>query len=86
MTWQHIFDQTAAHYAAMAMTRGCWQYARHQVASMERDPDHGHHWQGLREAVAQRIKAAGFRPHQDEMLPFEREPAPLQPSRRWNGR
>ena len=67
------------------MTPGWWQYARQQVISMEQDPEHGQHWQGLRVAVGQRIKAAGYRPHPSEQQPFDREPAPLQPSRHWRG-
>lgn len=86
MTWQHTFDQIAEHYARLAMQRGWWQYARQQVLAMEQHPDHGQHWQGLREAVAQRIKAAGFRPHPSETpewwIVASRSPA----SRRWPGR
>ena len=69
----------------MAMTPGCWQYAQAQVASMEQDPEHGHHWQGLRAEVGRRIKAAGFRPSSNDLAAFEREPQPLPSARRWHG-
>ena len=67
----------------MAMTRGCWQYAQAQVIAMEQE-QHGL-WLGLRAAVGQRIKAAGYRPDPLELAPCEREPAPLRPSRHWRG-
>ena len=70
----------------MAMTRGCWQYAQAQVIAMEADPEYGQHWQGLRIAVGQRIKAANFRPHPSDLAAFEREPQPLSSARRWHGR
>lgn len=75
----------AEHYAAQAMTPGWWLYAQAQVVAMEQDPEHGHHWQGLRAEVGRRIKAAGFRPSSNDLAAFEREPAPLQPSRHWRG-
>ncbi|MEN9923968.1 MAG: hypothetical protein RL268_94 [Pseudomonadota bacterium] len=86
MTWTETFDQVAGHYARLAMTPGWWQYARQQVTCMEQDPDHGQHWQGLREAVGQRIKAAGYRPHPDEMREWWIAPAVLPVSPRWRGR
>lgn len=67
MTWIETFERIADHYAALAMTPGCWACAQQQVISMEQDPEHGQYWQGLRAAVGQRIKAAGYRPRQDEM-------------------
>lgn len=86
MTWQQTFDQLAAHYADLAMTPGMWQYARHQVLAMEQHPEHGQYWQGLSEAVAQRIKAAGFRPHPSEVESWWSAPETLPASRRWRGR
>lgn len=83
MTWQQTFDQVAAHYAQLAMTPGWWQYAKQQVASMEQE-EHGC-WIGLRAAVGQRIKAAGFKPDAHELVSLSREPAPLLRSRRWHG-
>lgn len=85
LTWTDTFTRTAEHYAAMAMTRGCWQYAQAQVIAMEADPEYGQHWQGLRAAVGRRIKAANFRPHPSDLAAFEREPQPLPSARRWRG-
>ena len=68
------------------MTPGWWLYAQAQVVAMEQDPEHGHHWQGLRAEVGRRIKAAGFRPHPSELAALDRAPLPLQPVRRWHGR
>lgn len=82
MTWPEIFERLAAHYAALAMTPGCWQYAQARVAEMERDD----HWLGLRAEVGRRIKAAGFRPAHNDLAPFEREPQPLLQSPRRYGR
>lgn len=81
MTWSDTFERMAAHYTAMAMTPGCWQYAQAQVASMERDEI----WAGLRAEVGRRIKAVGFRPSASDLAPFERTVALLPPSRRWRG-
>lgn len=81
MTWSGTFEHMAAHYAVMAMTPGCWQYAQAQVAEMERNDL----WQGLRAEVGRRIKAAGFRPSANDLAPFERTVAPLPQSRRWHG-
>jgi len=58
LTWTDTFNRIAEHYAALAMTPGCWAYAQQRVAQMEQDDC----WQGLRAAVGQRIKTAGFRP------------------------
>jgi hypothetical protein len=71
----------AAHYAAMAMTTGCWQYAQARVTEMERDEL----WQGLRAEVGRRIKAAGFRPRPSDLTAFERTVEPLPQRRRWPG-
>ena len=65
------------------MMRGCWQYAQAQVIAMEQE-QHGL-WLGLRAAVGQRIKAAGFRPRKLDLAPFEREVAPLPTGRLWHG-
>lgn len=85
MTWEQVFETTAAHYAALAMTRGCWAYAQQQVISMEQDPEHYGCWLGLRAAVGQRIKAAGFRPHPSDLVACDRQPEPLPSARRWHG-
>ena len=84
MTWTTAFETTAAHYAALAMTRGCWAYAQQQVMSMEQDPEHHGCWQGLRAAVGQSIKAAGFRPHPSELGTWWDVPSrlPVSPHRR----
>ena len=50
---------------------------------MERE-EHGL-WIGLRAAVGQRIKAAGFKPDASELVSLSREPEPLLRSRRWHG-
>lgn len=81
MTWTTAFETTAAHYAALAMTRGCWAYAQQQVVSMEQDPEHHGCWQGLRAAVGQRIKAAGFKPHPSELVNWWDVPSRLPPPR-----
>ncbi len=67
------------------MTPGWWQYAQQQVMAMEADPQHGQHWQGLRTAVGQRIKAAGYRPPAADLVACERVPQPLPSARRWRG-
>lgn len=85
MTWTETFERTAAHYAALAMMRGCWAYAQQQVISMEQDPEHHGCWQGLRAAVAQRIKAVGFRPHPSEMGEWWHVPSKLHASQRRRG-
>lgn len=81
MTWTEQFERIAAHYTAMAMQPGCWQYAQDQVADLERDDL----WIGLRAEVGRRIKAAAFRPRASDLAPFEREVAPLPTRRRWHG-
>lgn len=68
------------------MTRGCWQYAQAQVIAMEADPEYGQHWQGLRAAVGQRIKAAKFRPNPSDLVACDRQPEPLPSARRGHGR
>ena len=84
MTWTETFERIAAHYAAMAMTKGCWQYAQARVIELEQQQ--GGHWLGLRAEVGKRIKAAGFRPAASDLAPFEREAAPLpQSPRRYGG-
>ena len=82
MTWDETFNRIAEHYAAMAMTPGCWAAAQHQVAAMEQEQ--GGHWIGLRAAVGQRIKAAGFRPHPSELGTWWDVPSrlPVSPHRR----
>lgn len=84
MTWAETFEQMAAHYTQLAMTKGWWQAAQAQVASMEREQ--GGHWIGLRAEVGRRIKAAGFRPAASDLTPFERVLEPLPQSRRMHGR
>lgn len=81
MTWIDAFNRIAAHYAAMAMQPGCWQYAQAQVAELEQSDL----WHGLRAEVGTRIKAAGFKPRKSDLAPFEREVAPLPTRRRWHG-
>lgn len=46
MTWTEQFERIAAHYTAMAMQLGCWQYAQARVAELEQE--RGGHWLGLR--------------------------------------
>ena len=77
-------ETTAARYAALAMTPGCWAYAQQQVISMEQDPEHHGCWQGLRAAVGQRIKAAGSKPHPSELGTWWGVPSrlPVSPHRR----
>ncbi len=76
-------ERIAAHYTAMAMQLGCWQYAQARVIELEREQ--GGHWQGLRAEVGRRIKSAGFRPAASDLTPFERTVSPLLPSRRRHG-
>lgn len=84
MTWAAAFETTAAHYARLAMTRGCWAYAQQQVIRMEQDPDHHGCWLGLRAAVGRRIKTAGFKPHPSEQGNWWDVPSrlPVSPHRR----
>ena len=83
MTWTETFERMAAHYAAMAMTPGWWQYTQARVVELEQE-QHGL-WLGLRAEVGGRIKAAGFRPSLSDLAPFERAPQPLPGSRRRHG-
>ena len=82
MTWAETFESTAEHYARLAMMRGCWQYAQAQVIAMEQE-QHGL-WQGLRAAVGQRIKTAGFKPAPAEQGTWWDVPSrlPVSPHRR----
>ena len=59
-------EQTAERYATLAMQPGWWQYARIQVQAMEADKAAHGMWDGLRAAVGERVKAAGFKPHPSE--------------------
>ena len=81
MTWPKTFERAAAHFSALAMLPGWWQYAQQRVAELETDEL----WIGLRAEVGRRIKAAGFRPRKSDLAPFEREVQPLQPLRRLRG-
>jgi len=81
VTWTDTFTRIAEHYARLAMTPGCWQYAQARVADLERDD----HWRGLRAEVGRRIKAANFRPEPGDLTAFETTPQPLPRSRRWHG-
>jgi hypothetical protein len=83
LTWVETFERIAAHYTAMAMTSGCWQYAQARVIELE--SEQGGHWQGLRAEVGRRIKAAGFRPAPSDLTPFERMVELLPQSRRGYG-
>ena len=83
MKWTEAFERIAAHYTAMAMQLGCWQYAQARVIELEQEQ--GGHWQGLRAEVGKRIKAAKFRPAPADLAPFEREPSPLPQRRRTHG-
>ena len=81
MTWPETFERAAAHFSALAMRPGWWQYAQQRVAELEKDEL----WIGLRAEVGRRIKAAGFRPRPSDLAPFERVVAPLPTRRRWPG-
>ena len=81
MTWPETFERAAAHFSALAMLPGWWQYAQQRVSELETDEL----WTGLRAEVGRRIKAAGFRPRKSDLAPFEREVAPLPTRRRWHG-
>lgn len=83
MTWAESFECIAEHYARLAMTTGCWQYAQQRVIEMEQE-QHGC-WLGLRAAVGRRVKDAGFRPHPSELVAFDRQPESLPSVRRWHG-
>lgn len=83
MTWTETMERIAAHYAALAMQLGCWQYAQARVIELEQQQ--GGHWLGLRAEVGKRIKAAGFRPAAGDLTAFEREVAPLPQRRRMHG-
>ena len=77
-------ERIAAHYTAMAMQLGCWQYAQARVIELEQE--RGGHWLGLRAEVGRRIKAARFRPAASDLAPFERAVSPLPQSRHGHGR
>ena len=81
MTWPETFERAAAHFSALAMLPGWWQYAQQRVSELEKDEL----WTGLRAEVGRRIKAAGFRPRKSDLAHFEREVQPLRLSRRWLG-
>ena len=81
MTWPETLERAAAHFSALAMLPGWWQYAQQRVAELEMDEL----WTGLRAEVGRRIKEAGFRPRKSDLAPFEREAQPLQPLRRLRG-
>ena len=81
MTWPETFERAAAHFSALAMRPGWWQYAQQRVSELEKDEL----WIGLRAEVGRRIKAAGFRPRRSDIASFEREVQPLRPSRRLRG-
>ena len=81
MTWPETFERAAAHFSALAMRPGWWQYAQQRVAELEKDEL----WIGLRAEVGRRIKAAGFRPRKSDLVACEREVAPLPTRRRWHG-
>ena len=81
MTWPETFERAAAHFSALAMLPGWWQYAQQRVAELETDEL----WTGLRAEVGRRIKESGFRPRKSDLVACEREVRPLQPLRRWPG-
>ena len=62
------FETEVAHDAMLAMTPGFWQYTRAKVKAMEADDEAQQQWQGLRAAVALRIREAGFKPAAHELL------------------
>ena len=69
------FDPKAEFNAAVddmtrwAMTPGWWQYTRAEVARM--DAEDSGLWRGLRAAVGERIKEAGYKPPAHELMPLE---------------
>lgn len=69
------FNSAVNHMARLAMTPGWWQYTRAEVARM--DADKSGLWRGLRAAVGERIKEAGYKPPPHDLLPME----PYQVSR-----
>ena len=81
MTWPETFERAAAHFSALAMRPGWWQYAQQRVAELETDEL----WTGLRAEVGKRIRESGFRPRKSDLAPFEREAQPLPSARRWRG-
>lgn len=54
-----LFKDARDHLVRMAMMPGFWQYARQRAVEMEAE-QHGF-WVGIRAAVAQELKARGFR-------------------------
>ena len=83
MKWTETMERIAAHYTAMAMQPGCWQYAQARVIELEQQQ--GGHWLGLRAEVGKRIKAAGFRPAASDLTAFDRTAESLPQSRRGYG-
>jgi hypothetical protein len=54
MALKNQFNQTAEHYARMAMNPGSIDHARHMVKEMEKD--RSGMWVGLAKAVANKIE------------------------------
>lgn len=80
VTWaQQERERTSTHYADLAMTKGWWEYVRAAVDTLESDKSGL--YVGLKAMVAEKIKAAGFRPNQrdaatwldDERRKFEQQ-------------
>ena len=72
MTWaQQEREHTATHYAELAMTAGWWEYARAAVDALEADKSGL--YVGLKAMVAEKIKAAGFRPRQRDATWLDEE-------------
>lgn len=63
------FDKAVDDMTRWAMTPGWWQYARAEVAAM--DADESGLYRGLRAAVGERIKEAGYKPPAHELQPME---------------
>lgn len=61
--------EVAGRMAKLAMTRGWWQYARHEVQQLESDSSGL--YRGLRSRVVAIIKEAGYRPEPHELQEME---------------
>lgn len=88
MTWaQQERERTATHYAALAMTAGWWEYARAAVDTLESDKSglYAGLYAGLKAIVAEKIKAAGFRPSKRDATWLEDERRKSEQQRLWRG-
>ena len=59
------FETQVEHLAKLAMTPGWWAYTQARAMTLDATPE----FAGIRAAVKDRLKAAGFRPAPEELRP-----------------